>query len=1041
MYTPPFYYVDDSFSVNTSTNLFEQGMNPIRADGLNQLNGQRINSYNSFYLSTKRKLSEIFTFTQLANSLNTIITPLRFGTGPSYKYLKFAVDGFFLVGSEDTETGTTRFQLVFETDRTMYIKHVTNNVEYRLCFENDGTIYFATTATSQKYSLGYLIDSDGYLILYNTDQVPYKIITYTGTTLVQSPISAGETTRGGSSLITIDYNYTYLDYNIDSSWVGYNRFNINLAEINSNRSAFDLDNQYLLTTTYNNIHNGIDINFLNLKTNISESNVVKRGSSLNTGPSEIPSVDYRFYSSINTGNSQEWGNEDIVLTYVFFDKDIKVEPGTDTYFTTPSSIYPYNQININDTKFVVNGAYGSISPLVSDKIKKLRKNSSGFNNGRYLVTWLSGNGYGDSYRWVDRYYYPDLITKEEAYTADIFRPSFDDPIDSVVYSELYKQEINRSPIFDKASDLFLEPDTKYVYQRVSQDDFTNYLNSLSSYVVYSRLEQTQLNGKTSTTIDIDKINQTGKFTVSLDAYLKPNRTIGYALLGNLTNFGFSILNDTFITPVLVTMQEKMLYCYNTDFVLLAKQQFDKNIKDIIRFDGLDNYIVVCEEGYVYNLTFNNVITRLNIVPQLSSYTSYTAFNDKVAFVLDTAGTCLIVDNNTLTTSFSAATNTGASDINGVFFYLSALKGVVGTNIKQYDDNNICYVTSNTIYKQHVRTNDVNPVIQSSTTLNDYAIDKDGNYLLVHNNERLSLYNRNRERLFIQPLSNIPLSGSKCEFIRQFVSDAEENYITVAGIDGNQKMRFALFDYNGTLSATSIVQGNLSATDTNFTNYNYFVNNDYTNTLRFKIRLANPKNNLDIYTNTITYNYGNIAEGYVNFGYIFDSVRGKIKFLVNGLPVENIDFDPAKYTVTDLFGEDLTLGGAGFYNSNTLSDYLKQPYHYNAANTSVKNTIILNKPLRERELSVVSLIGDDIDTISLSIPCGQRNNIEEIVRIFKFGVPESYSNHIKIEIKNSGITNGDLQNTLKNRITNILDKYTKGDVIIDDISFIDYTQPV
>jgi hypothetical protein len=1018
--------------------MFEQGMSPTRSEAFNQLNSQTINSYNSLYLTTRKGIDDIFTFRQISTDLNTITTPIKVDSVTGIKYLKFLPNSFDLVDEEDADNGSTRFQIVLDTYKLAYIRHLKNNIEYRLCLENDGTIYFTTSSVSQQYSLGYLVDSDGYLVLYNVDAPPYKIVRYNGTTLIQSPLSAGETIKSTDSLLKIDYSITPLSYDINSSWVSYDNSNPNLAEINDLKSVYGLDNQYLLTTTYNDIADGIDLNFINLKTNISENDIVKRGSSINSGSDNIPKVDFRFYTSINSGNSQEKGNENIVLTYVFYDKDISILPGTDTYFTTPSSIYPYEKLNINDTNFVINGAYGSFTPAVSDKIKKLRTNTSSFNNGRYLCTWLSGNGLGDNYMWVDRYYYPDIITKEAAYTAEMFTPSFDDPIDGVVYSQIYKQQISKKPIFDKKSDLFLEPSTQYIYQRVSESDFAQYFDSLSSSLIFYNKDQMSLNGKTTTNVDVSKINETKAYTITFDVYLKKNASIGYSLLGNLANFGFSILNDTFITPIITTMQDSTVFYYNTDSRLIAKQQFDKPVKDIIRFEGLDDYIVVCDDGYVYNLTYSNVVTKLNIIPYLSAYTSYTPFENKVAFVLDNSN-CLVVDSMTLAYSFSAVTNTSEQSISGAFYLAPALYGVPGVNVKMYDSNHVCYLRDNTIYKQNVNTNVIYSVIKSVSGLNDYAIDSLGNYLVAHDTNRLSLFNKNRKFVLNYSLSSIPLTANKCEFIRQFRNGVEQTYFSVIGMDQDQKTSFNIFTYDGVLSSTSTLLGNLSSTQTNYTNYNYYLNNRYKNVLKFKIRLYNPDNKYDIYTNTITYDYSNIAEGYINFGYVFDSVKGVVKLLVNGLPVEIVNFDPAKYAINDIFNDNITIGGTGFYNGMSLADYLKQKNMYVASDARLRNIAILNKPLQEREISTLSLIGRKIDPIYLSIPCGQRNNIEEIVRYFKFGVPDSYSNHIKVEIKNSGISDTDLQTTLKTRILNNINNTIKGDVIIDDVIFSEYNQ--
>jgi len=101
-----------------------------------------------------------------------------------------------------------------------------------------------------------------------------------------------------------------------------------------------------------------------------------------------PDVDFREYTNIFTGNNQEGGNSKIALNYVFYNKDIIIQNGTDTFFKAPSSIYPYDKLNINDTDFVQNGSLGGTSPFVSDKIYINQKYSTQNNNGRYMCTWL-----------------------------------------------------------------------------------------------------------------------------------------------------------------------------------------------------------------------------------------------------------------------------------------------------------------------------------------------------------------------------------------------------------------------------------------------------------------------------------------------------------------------------------------------------------------------------------------------------------------------------------------------------------------------------
>jgi hypothetical protein len=269
--------------------------------------------------------------------------------------------------------------------------------------------------------------------------------------------------------------------------------------------------------------------------------------------------------SLQTGNSQEGGNDNISLTYIWYDKDIKVVPGSDTYFVTPSSLYPFERLNINDSKFVANGAFGGKTPGLSDKIFLLREGTRNSNNGRYLCTWLSGGDLSRQGIWLDRYYYPDFITKEQALSSyPVYAPSFYDSIDSLSTSD--KQILSRRSFFDKQSDLCLLPNTRYYYSRISVDDinsqiassfpsasgFTDFYNTENVKSFYNN-QEIEYDGTKYNVFSIaqeDKNNNS--LTVSFDAYIDPEKKYGYQLLGNLTNKGFGVINDTAITPFIYT---------------------------------------------------------------------------------------------------------------------------------------------------------------------------------------------------------------------------------------------------------------------------------------------------------------------------------------------------------------------------------------------------------------------------------------------------------------------------------------------------------
>ena len=90
------------------------------------------------------------------------------------------------------------------------------------------------------------------------------------------------------------------DYYMDNSWVGYDR-NKRISAINRDKSAFQLKSQALLHHEYNK-EDGI--NFIPLKNNFTYKGNSVRGNNTNISNSNYPDVDYRTYTSINSGYNQ-----------------------------------------------------------------------------------------------------------------------------------------------------------------------------------------------------------------------------------------------------------------------------------------------------------------------------------------------------------------------------------------------------------------------------------------------------------------------------------------------------------------------------------------------------------------------------------------------------------------------------------------------------------------------------------------------------------------------------------------------------------------
>jgi hypothetical protein len=132
-------------------------------------------------------------------------------------------------------------------------------------------------------------------------------------------------------------------------------------------------------------------------------------------------------------------------------------------------MYPFSFISIHDTKFKESGAFPAHTPEFSDKIYQLSEfKSKRDNNQTLLCTWLSGSGVNSV--WVDRYYYPDLTTKEESLSGQaIFQSTYDQYIEDLIKNNSnLKESVSVMKFFDKKSDMVFHPSKRYQYQRINK---------------------------------------------------------------------------------------------------------------------------------------------------------------------------------------------------------------------------------------------------------------------------------------------------------------------------------------------------------------------------------------------------------------------------------------------------------------------------------------------------------------------------------------------------------------------------------------------
>jgi len=207
-------------------------------------------------------------------------------------------------------------------------------------------------------------------------------------------------------------------------------------------------------------------------------------------------------------------------------------------------------------------------------------------------------------------------------------------------------------------------------------------------------------------------------------------------------------------------------------------------------------------------------------------------------------------------------------------------------------------------------------------------------------------------------------------------------------------------------------------------------------LSFNMTLTNYLSSEDTLQQNIELSLQDLDIGYHTFTYRFDSRQGNITLFIDGIIYKNLTIPPNKYNIQQILSEDLYLGAVGIVNGLDLATYLKQPGYYYLNNTSIRNCHIYDRALKTDEIFALNINKDPIDNLVISIPSGQRSNIEEIERYFKYS-PVSSSKSINIYVKNAGITNTDFKNNIKNIILDQTASALPVGIKINDIQFIDF----
>lgn len=553
------------------------------------------------------------------------------------------------------------FYLEFLDENVCRISHTFGDLRFYLCVEDDKTIHFLKEPKDDKEKFIYQIDGQMLKlykrVVHNTyDEVGDIIASVQKLYLLgiqrddnkQATLRLWDDTKSdsGDVITYVTNNLLEFDFYIDSSWVSYDRSKY-ISSINPKKSAYNLTTQALIHHQYNK-EDGF--NFIPLKNNQTYKGNTIRGNNMTYSDENYPDVDYRTYTSIQSGLKQEKGNDNIILTFNFTDQEYTVEQGDDLIFTIPEKsleqtnglqpLWPYKYININDTKFIKNGAFGSNVPFFADKVKKLqghktmivdeKGNKLSPNNGTYLCSWLYKKNPESAPIWLDRYYYPDIISRKEALKGDAYNQSFENIMDKAYVKDVqvlsqdasddqkaaYEKQvekvkeirgkIHRNTYFDKVSDLVIEPANTYRYQRISNEMIDEVNENLKPYLISTGKNRARKD------VNIDELfwfdnqnyyklnykdwNKTNSINYNMDIYLSRKKRMGIQLFGTDYKDGFNIQNRKDLVPFHYWATDKVIYLLNNKFEAVHQfdlgEKYDDTILKVFLGDVFDDVVVV-----------------------------------------------------------------------------------------------------------------------------------------------------------------------------------------------------------------------------------------------------------------------------------------------------------------------------------------------------------------------------------------------------------------------------------------------------------------
>jgi hypothetical protein len=605
-----------------STLIFNGGASFTFTDAFSGIEDVQTKNYTTFFLTKKSKLEPLIIKEQKTIQPPNTFTKISIGERqlsilPVSGINILLYESYYGLDFRAAPEYYNYFRITYHSNNTCDVSYDDGvSLSYLTLSSNSVCVLKRGIATSQEDRLFTYISGKNKIALFkNIGGITHQLIENNGV-LSATPVTGNISNLIADNSLNIDNTQSIQNTNnLNTSFISYNPQNV---EVDISNSLFDLENNYLF---YKNLSKNTlqECDVLVLKNQKNDLGTITQSNNLSIS-SNNTITDYRAYTSI-CNDIDQLEDEGLVLNYVSYNKSITIYPG-ENVIQTEKSLYPFSQININDTKLAKSGSYSSTSPQYSDKIYWFDENNKGERHV-YLCSWLSGSSESNNRLWVDRYYYPDVITKEQALIGQsIYSNTYTDFIESIITNNpIVKSNVTNNQFFDKPSDLVLLPDTLYIYDRV---DFNN-------------------------TFSLDSKN---RFSERNDRYYQDiNRNHGFTFACNIINQNDS--REREIKTTFNEIQGGLLIRYKTDTITLQYSLYNTQTSQLYTIEhtqpiqqGIDSNVVVHVDNKV-----GKILMYINGIRVKTEYVSPLLYSTLVYGIFDIEGEPLFSSQNYITDGF------------------------------------------------------------------------------------------------------------------------------------------------------------------------------------------------------------------------------------------------------------------------------------------------------------------------------------------------------------------------------------------------------